>query len=78
MGYETAASQLSTGDPQSGARVSACSEPEEVRNCDKHNSDRNEQNWVGYEVGKDHQSQAADQWDNGPLFPAIDEKAKPD
>jgi hypothetical protein len=59
-------------------RVSTCSKPEEIGNCDEHNSDRNEQNRVGYEVGKDHQGQATDQRDNSPLFAAIDEKAKAD
>jgi hypothetical protein len=60
------------------ARISTCSKPEEIGNCDEHNSDRNEQNRVGYEVGKDHQRQATDQWDNSLLFPTIDEKAQPD
>jgi len=78
MRYETAAPRLSTADRQLAECVFRLSKPEEIGNCDEHNSDRNEQNRVGYEVGKDHQSQATDQWDNSPLFPAIDEKAKPD
>lgn len=59
-------------------RVFGLSKPQEIRNCDQHNSDRNQQNGVGHEVGKDHQRQATNQWDNSPLFPTIDEKAQPD
>jgi hypothetical protein len=53
------------------------SKPEEIRKGNEHNSYRDEQNGVGYEVGKDHQGQAADQWDDSPLFPTVDKKAKP-
>jgi len=59
-------------------RVSHRSIPEEIRNRHKHNSQRDEQNSVGNEVGKDHQGQAANQGNNGSLFSAIHEKAKPD
>jgi hypothetical protein len=78
MGYETGHPRLSTADRQFAERVFRLSKSEEIRNCDEHDSDRNEQSRVGYEVGKDHQSQATDQWDNSPLFATIDEKAKPD
>jgi hypothetical protein len=54
------------------------SKPEEIWNSNEHDSYRDEHKSVGYEVGKDHQGQAADQRDNGSLFSTIDEKAKPD
>jgi hypothetical protein len=78
LGYETVAARLSTADRQFAECVFGRSKPQEIRNCDEHNSDRNQQNGVGHEVGKDHQRQATNQWDNSPLFPTIDEKAQPD
>jgi len=54
------------------------SESDEVRNCDQHGANRDEENRAGNEVGKYHESKTNDQRYDDPLFPAVYEEAESD
>lgn len=53
------------------------SKPHEVGDGDQNGANAKQKQRVRDQVRHDHQGQAAEQWDDGALLPAIDEKAEP-